>query len=84
MVTEFAEKTVKKTTCHGCTRRCGLIVTLEDGKPVDLKGDHSQPLSKGFFCSRGKAMVFEQPFDENRLRYPMKRVGERGGANGKE
>jgi anaerobic selenocysteine-containing dehydrogenase len=71
-------KIVKKTTCHGCTRRCGLVVTLENGKPVDLKGDKSQPMSKGFFCLRGKAMVFEQPFNEHRLRYPVKREGDRG------
>lgn len=69
---------VKKTTCHGCTRRCGLLVTLEDGKPIDLKGDRSQPMSRGFFCPRGKAMVMEQPFDPLRLKYPLKRMGERG------
>ena len=72
------EKTIKKTTCHGCTRRCGLLVAIENGRPVELKGDRSQPMSKGFFCARGKAMVMEQPFDPLRLKYPLKRVGERG------
>lgn len=73
-----AEETLKKTTCHGCTRRCGLQVTVKDGKPVRLKGDPSQPLSKGFFCNRGKALVLELSLDKHRLKYPLKRIGERG------
>ncbi len=78
MVKDSAERAIKKTTCHGCTRRCGLLVTVENGKPVELKGDPSQPMSKGFFCQRGKAMVMEQPFDKHRLLYPLKRIGDRG------
>jgi anaerobic selenocysteine-containing dehydrogenase len=78
MATNSGDKIIKKTTCHGCTRRCGLLVTLQNGKPFDLKGDRTQPMSKGFFCPRGKAMVMEQPFDPLRLKYPLKRVGERG------
>jgi anaerobic selenocysteine-containing dehydrogenase len=74
----IAGKNIKKTTCHGCTRRCGLLVTVENGRPIGLKGDTSQPMSKGFFCPRGKAMVMEQPFDNLRLRYPLKRAGKRG------
>jgi len=35
-------------------------------------------MSRGFFCPRGKALVFEQPFDPLRVRHPLKRVGERG------
>lgn len=73
-----AGEKLKKTTCHGCTRRCGLQVTVKDGKPVRLKGDQSQPLSKGFFCNRGKALVLEQPLDKHRLKYPLKRIGRRG------
>jgi anaerobic selenocysteine-containing dehydrogenase len=76
MVTE--QSTTRKTTCHGCTRRCGLLVTVEDGRPVALRGDDSQPMSRGFFCHRGKAMALEQPVDRLRLRHPLKRIGRRG------
>ncbi|MDP6559525.1 MAG: molybdopterin-dependent oxidoreductase [Candidatus Binatia bacterium] len=69
---------VKRTLCHGCTRRCGLLVTLENGEIVDFKGDPDQPMSQKFYCPRGKALVTEQPFDKYRLRHPMKRAGERG------
>ena len=75
---ESSIRTVKKTTCHGCTRRCGLLVTVEKGRVVEMKGDRSQPMSRGFYCPRGKAMVVEQPFNEYRLKYPLKRVGNRG------
>jgi len=75
----YRNVSVKKTLCHGCTRRCGLVVYVdENGKPVKLEGDKEQPMSKGFFCARGRALVFEQPFHKDRLKRPLKRVGERG------
>ena len=69
---------VKKTTCHGCTRRCGVLLTVEDGRPVKVKGDPSQPLSRGFMCARGRAIALELSQDPRRLTTPLKRVGERG------
>ena len=69
---------VKKTTCHGCTRRCGVLLTVEGGKPVNVKGDPSQPLSRGFMCARGRALALELSQDSHRLTTPLKRMGERG------
>jgi len=69
---------VKKSTCHGCTRRCDLMITVKDGDPVSVMGDQSQPLSKGFVCVRGKAMALELTLDKKRLTKPLKRIGERG------
>lgn len=68
----------KRTTCHGCTRRCGVLLTVDHGKPVKVKGDPSQPLSRGFMCVRGRALAMELSQDPHRLTTPLKRVGKRG------
>ncbi len=69
---------IRKTTCHGCTRRCGVLLTVENGKPVSVKGDPSQPLSRGFMCARGRALALELSQDPHRLTTPLKRAGKRG------
>ncbi len=69
---------IKRTLCCGCTRRCGLLIEVEDGKPVKVEGDKEQPLSKGYICRRGKAIVLEETFHQDRIKYPLRRVGGRG------
>ena len=69
---------VKRTLCCGCTRRCGLLIEVEDGKPVKVNGDKEHPLSEGHICARGKVIVLEEALHPDRVKYPLKRVGERG------
>jgi anaerobic selenocysteine-containing dehydrogenase len=55
-----------------------VVYLGENGRPVKLEGDKEQPMSKGFYCARGRALIFEQPFHKDRLRHPLKRVGKKG------
>jgi thiosulfate reductase/polysulfide reductase chain A len=66
-----------KTVCSHCSVKCGVIVELEDGLPVRIKGDPSHPMSKGFMCVRGQAAIeyFNHP---GRLNHALKRAGARG------
>ncbi|MCL1895132.1 MAG: molybdopterin-dependent oxidoreductase [Clostridiales bacterium] len=66
-----------KTACRACHGGCGAIVTVEDGRVVGIAPDPDAPLSKGRLCPKGLAGV-ELLYDPNRLKYPMKRAGERG------
>ena len=71
----MAKKT--RTVCTGCHQRCGAIVYSEDNKITRIEGDMNSPYSKGAFCGSGITQRFIHE-DENRVIYPMKRVGERG------
>jgi len=67
-----------KTHCarmdHG---GCGLLVGVKDNTIVDVKGDPEGYLNKGYICYKGK--VSPDRLDHpDRLRYPLKRAGERG------
>jgi len=67
-----------KTYCarmdHG---GCGLLLQVEDGKIVKIGGDPDSPLNRGTICAKGIAQI-ERLNHPDRLRYPLKRIGERG------
>ncbi len=69
-------------TCHwsapGCHDSCGvLLYTDKDGKLVKIEGDPNQTYNNGTLCMRCLNMV-EAVNHPDRLKYPLKRAGERG------
>jgi anaerobic selenocysteine-containing dehydrogenase len=65
--------------CNLCEAICGLVLTIEDRpegpKVTSVRGNENDPLSRGHICPKGVALadVYEDP---DRLRRPVKRVGE--------
>jgi nitrate reductase NapA len=43
----------KKTPCRLCGVGCGLLVAIENGRAVAVKGDPESPVSKGLACAKG-------------------------------
>jgi len=66
-----------KSACRMCHGGCGVLVHVKDGKVIKIEGDPDSPLNKGSLCPKGKASI-EHLYNKNRLKYPLKRVGERG------
>ena len=66
---------VHHRTCHICEANCGVLVEVEAGKVLSIKGDPANPLSRGHICPKGTALQDLQE-DPDRLRRPLKRVGE--------
>jgi len=66
-----------KTACRACHGGCGAIITVDDGRVVKIEPDPDSPMSKGRLCPKGLAGI-DLLYDESRLKYPMKRAGERG------
>jgi len=65
----------QKALCGICPAGCWVEVALKNGKLVDIRQDNSHTL--GMICRRGKHAP-EIVYSENRLKYPMKRVGSKG------
>ena len=62
----------------GCHEGCQVIFyTDEDGKLVKVEGDPNSPFNQGRLCMRCLELP-ELVNHESRLRYPLKRAGERG------
>lgn len=43
----------KKTPCRLCGVGCGLLVGVQNGRAVAVKGDPDSPVSKGLACAKG-------------------------------
>jgi anaerobic selenocysteine-containing dehydrogenase len=45
-----------RTFCRLCMALCGLVVTTDGDRIVDVRGDPEHPLSSGYTCSKGRAL----------------------------
>lgn len=61
----------------GCHDSCGVLLYTKDGKLARIEGDPLDPYANGKLCMRCLDMV-EMVESNQRLKYPMKRAGERG------
>ena len=68
---------VKRALCFGCWLQAGVLATVENGKVIKLTGEPGHPVNQGWICERSKAFI-EHLYHEDRLNYPLKRIGERG------
>ena len=48
-------KKIVRTVCQACHCECGVLVTVEDGRIVEINGDPQHPMNRGFICIKGKA-----------------------------
>jgi anaerobic selenocysteine-containing dehydrogenase len=59
--------------CHLCEAICGLEIKVSGEQIVSIKGDKSDPLSRGHICPKAIALQ-DLHTDPDRLRQPVKRV----------
>ncbi|MBM4466966.1 MAG: twin-arginine translocation signal domain-containing protein [Chloroflexi bacterium] len=75
-----AEEKVIHSICVMDHRACGLDVVVRNGKAVKvygLKTGYGLARNMGHLCPRGNSAI-AYTYNPLRIRYPMKRVGERG------
>ena len=69
-----------RTVCaHDCPDMCSLLVSVENGRIVRIKGDPDQPFTAGFACSKVNRDG-ELVHSPERIRTPLRRVGAKGEA----
>jgi len=67
--------TVRRTSCNLCEAICGVLVTVDDGRVTDIRGDESDPLSRGHICPKAVALRDLQD-DPDRLTTPVRRTAD--------
>ncbi|MBF0465570.1 MAG: molybdopterin-dependent oxidoreductase [Nitrospirae bacterium] len=68
---------IHRSVCRSCHGGCGALVYVENGKVVKVKGDPDSPISRGYMCVKG-LKAHEIANHPDRLKTPLKRIGERG------
>lgn len=75
--TGHAPDVVKPGTCRGCGAGCQMNVHARDGKIVKVSRRIQADPDLTRICNKGLTHAL-RVYEEGRLKYPMKRVGERG------
>ncbi|MCC2819285.1 molybdopterin-dependent oxidoreductase [Lachnoclostridium pacaense] len=70
---------VKKGMCAICSpgNHCGLDVYVRDGRILKVEGTKEHPFNQGYICTKG-AMNKEYVYRKDRIKTPLRRVGQRG------
>ena len=66
----------RKTPCRFCGVGCGLLVGIEDGRAVAVRGDPDSPVNRGLACVKGYHSV-QALYGQDRLRRALVRRGGR-------
>lgn len=74
---DLEEETIVHSSCRACISNCGVLVHVRNGRVTKVEGDEIDPMSKGRICPKGLAAI-QALYNPNRMKYPMKRAGERG------
>jgi molybdopterin guanine dinucleotide-containing S/N-oxide reductase-like protein len=71
-------KQIIRAACpHDCPDTCAMLVTIEDGKAIKVEGAKDHPTTNGFLCTKVNRYL-ERTYSDQRVLYPMKRVGDKG------
>ena len=77
---DHSRQQTKFTTCYMCACRCGIKVTLEEGKIRFIQGNRNHPVNQGVLCAKGAAGIMKQ-YSPARLTKPLvRRPGSERGA----
>ncbi|MBM3689941.1 MAG: molybdopterin oxidoreductase family protein [Actinobacteria bacterium] len=60
-------------SCNLCEASCGLEITVEANLVIGIRGDHHDPMSRGYLCPKGVAWQ-DLHNDPDRLRHPVRRT----------
>jgi anaerobic selenocysteine-containing dehydrogenase len=58
--------------CRICAAACGIVVTVDEGQIVKVRGDAEHPVSRGYTCEKGRALP-QWHHSPNRLDHPRLR-----------
>ena len=78
MTTASGQRTIVRGACpHDCPDTCAMLVTVEDGRAISVRGDPEHPFTRGGLCV--KVNNYEQRvYSSDRVLYPLKRSGPKG------
>lgn len=68
---------VRAVCPHDCPDTCAMLVTVQDGVAVEIKGDPEHPTTAGVLCTKVSRYA-ERTYHKDRLLHPLKRVGPKG------
>jgi len=76
--TEAVDRRIVRAACpHDCPDTCAMLVTVENGRAIEIRGAPDHPTTAGALCTK-VAHYLDRTYSPQRLRHPMRRVGAKG------
>ncbi|MGE5668497.1 MAG: molybdopterin-dependent oxidoreductase, partial [Betaproteobacteria bacterium] len=72
-----ARSVVRAACPHDCPDTCAMLVTVEDGRAIEIRGAPDHPTTAGVLCTK-VARYLDRTYSPDRLRHPMRRIGRKG------
>ncbi|TFV71071.1 molybdopterin oxidoreductase family protein [Blastococcus sp. CT_GayMR19] len=73
-----AGATVVRGACpHDCPDTCAMLVTVADGRALEVRGDPEHPFTRGGLCVKVNNYV-DKVYEATRVLYPLRRSGPKG------
>jgi anaerobic selenocysteine-containing dehydrogenase len=71
-------KTIVRGACpHDCPDTCAMLVTVEDGRAIAVRGDPEHPFTRGALCVKVNDYI-ERVYSPDRVLHPLRRAGAKG------
>jgi anaerobic selenocysteine-containing dehydrogenase len=70
-------RVVRGACPHDCPDTCAMLITVENGRAVDIRGAPDHPPTGGALCTK-VARYLERTYSADRVLHPMRRVGPKG------
>ena len=71
-------KTIVRGACpHDCPDTCAMLVTVEDGRVIEVRGNPDHPFTRGALCVKVNDYE-ERVYSPDRVLQPLRRAGRKG------
>jgi anaerobic selenocysteine-containing dehydrogenase len=74
---DSARHVVRGACPHDCPDTCSMLVTVENGRAIEVRGAPDHPPTNGTLCTK-VARYIERTYSAERVLHPMRRVGAKG------
>ena len=62
---------------HDCPDTCALVVTVEGGRAIEVRGADDHPPTQGVLCTK-VSRYLDRTYSPDRVLHPMRRIGPKG------
>ena len=73
------DRVVKLTCTHDCPDACAMLVTIRDGRAVDVAPNRAHPVTGRHLCAKVDRYL-ERVYSPDRVLHPLRRTGAKGSA----
>ncbi len=73
----MSTQVIRAACPHDCPDTCAMLVTVRDGKAIEIRGDPDHPNTAGVLCTK-VSRYLERTYHPQRLLHPLRRIGRKG------